>query len=254
MLSSMLHIGTSGWSYKHWKDIFYPKDVKPEKYLEYYTTVFRCVELNSCFYNLLLSSTVKGWSERTPSGFIFCPKMSRLITHQFQLADCEFHLYRFMDVFEGLKDRLGPVLIQLPPGLYYNKQLIIIFFELLREKHHLNRFAVEARNKSWFNDEFFGLLAKYKIALVIADSGGRYPLREILTTDFVYLRFHGGEQLYASDYPDNDLQTWSEKIRNWMHEGKEVWAFFNNDYNGFAVKNALRLSEYLSSGKQASFK
>jgi uncharacterized protein YecE (DUF72 family) len=243
--SKDLHIGTSGWSYKHWAEIFYPKGVKPDKYLDYYITRFDCVELNSSFYNLPRETTVTGWMHRTPDTFKFCPKLSRLITHQMQLVNIEGALQRFFYVFDDLINRLGPVLIQLPPGLAYDKSLICSFFDLLREKYSRFRFAVEVRNKSWINDNFLELLSQNRIAFVIADSGNRYPYYEAVTASFVYLRFHGREQLYASDYSETVLREYGEKIMNYLAEGREVWVFFNNDYYGFAVKNAEKLIEII---------
>lgn len=241
MSSNNLHIGTSGWSYSHWSGIFYPDDLKSARYLEFYITRFDCVELNSSFYHLPLKSTVSGWMCRTPDSFMFCPKISRLITHQLQLANASEPLSRFFDVLAGMKSKLGPVLIQIHPGLNYDRALISNFFSLLKEKYNDYRFAVEIRNKSWINDEFFNLLSGYRIAFVIADSGRRYPYYEAVTAGFVYLRFHGREQLYATDYSENDLVQYAEKISGWLNEGKEVWAFFNNDFHGYAVKNALQL-------------
>jgi len=245
MKSPLLHIGTSGWSYKHWAEIFYPEGIKPEKYLEHYLSRFSCVELNSCFYHLPLKTVVKGWMNRTPDTFRFCLKLSRLITHQLRLVNIDAPLSRFFDVFESMKERLGPVLIQLPPGLSYDKQLICNFFDLLKEKYCQYRFAIEVRNRSWINDSFYDMISQYGIAFVIADSGSRYPYHEVITAGFVYLRFHGREQLYASDYSDNVLEEYCGKIRNWLIEGKEIWVFFNNDYHGFAPKNAERLQKII---------
>jgi uncharacterized protein YecE (DUF72 family) len=242
-----LYIGTSGWSYKHWSDIFYPKEIKPDKYLEYYLTKFSCVELNASFYHLPLKNTVSGWMIRTPATFRFCTKLNRFITHQMKLVNIEKSLQKYFDVFETMKDRLGPVLIQLPPGLSYDKQLIVNFFDLLKDKYNFYRFAIEVRHESWINDNFFDMLANSGIALVISDSGNRYPFCETVTTDFVYLRFHGREQLYASLYDEADLTLSAEKIINWLNEDIKVWAFFNNDYHGFAVNNALRLMEICKS-------
>ena len=243
MESPYLFIGTSGWSYKHWSGIFYPENIKPDKYLEHYITKFPCVELNASFYHLPLKTTVSGWLTRTPESFRFCPKLSRFITHQLHLVNIEEPFQIFFKVFESMKERLGPVLIQLPPGLSYDKPLICKFFDLIKENYNNYRFAVEIRNKSWFNDGFFDLLAGYKIALVIADCGNRYPYHEAITADFVYIRFHGPEQLYASNYSETILQQYGDKIRNWLADGEKVWAFFNNDYYGFAIKNAQRLKE-----------
>ena len=175
MESAKLHIGTSGWSYKHWAEIFYPKEIKPDKYLEFYVTRFSCVELNSCFYHLPLKATANGWMNRTPENFKFCPKLSHYITHQQQLVNVEDALNKFFEVFDLMKQRLGPVLIQLPPGLLYDKSLIFGFIDQLKKRSAQYRFAFEVRNKTWINDHFLNLLSDSGIAFVIADSGNRYP-------------------------------------------------------------------------------
>lgn len=244
---SRLYIGTSGWSYKHWEGIFYPKEVKLAKYLEYYTTKFNCVELNSSFYHLPQKKTVSGWVQRTPDAFKFCPKLSRYITHQKKLIDIEEPLQKFFDLFEEMKKKLGPVLIQLPPGLEFDPSLIEEFLELLKKRYHSHRFAIEVRNRTWITDHFFNLLEKYGIAFVIADSGTRFPYHETVTTDFVYLRFHGHESLYASNYSEADLAGYAQKIKHWLEQGNKVWGFFNNDFHGFAVKNAERLRNLIES-------
>ena len=140
---------------------------------------------------------------------------------------------------------MGPVLIQLPPGLTYDRAMILGFLGLLTRQYIDYRYAVEIRHRSWMNEEFLGLLSDYNISLVIADSGTRYPYTETITTDFVYLRFHGRNQLYASDYSEEVLKTYADKIAAWLRDGKEVWAFFNNDYHGYAVKNAFKLRELI---------
>lgn len=242
-----LYIGTSGWSYKHWSGIFYPEDLKPAHYLEYYITRFSCVELNSSFYHLPRGTTVDGWLRRTPESFRFCLKISRFITHQKRLKDSGEALQRFFDVFDALRPRMGPVLIQLPPGLNYNRSLASDFFELIKTRYKSCRFAIEVRHKSWITDDFFALLGQYGIAFVIADSGGRFPYYKAVTADFVYLRFHGPEKLYASDYAESELRQHAEKIINWLKAGHEVWVFFNNDFHGFALKNAFKLEEMIHS-------
>lgn len=221
-----LFIGTSGWSYKHWADIFYPKNIKPDKYLEYYITKFDCVELNSSFYHLPKKATVTGWKKRTPGTFKFCPKLSRYITHQMRLVNIEEALKKYFDVFEDMKMKLGPILIQLPPGLKFDKPLICDFLNLLKEGYNYYKFAIEIRHKSWITDDLFNLLAQNRIAFVIADSGKRFPYYEAVTADFIYLRFHGHEKLYASDYSESDLNQCAEKIINWLKKNKEVWVFF----------------------------
>jgi uncharacterized protein YecE (DUF72 family) len=241
-----LFIGTSGWSYKHWSGIFYPQEIKPGRYLEHYITQFNCVELNASFYNLPRKSTVRGWVERTPGDFYFCPKLSRFITHQKRLADSRDALERFFDVFQVMERRLGPVLIQLPPGMKYERSLMLDFLDILKENHGQYRFAIEIRHPSWIVDDFLQLLEQYGIAFVIAHSGRRFPYHEAVTTDLVYLRFHGPETLYASNYERSDLLAYAEKIMHWSQEGHQVWIFFNNDFGGLAVKNARELLTLLS--------
>lgn len=240
-----LHIGTSGWSYKHWYGLFYPEHIKPANFLEYYLSFFSCVELNTSFYHLPKDSTVTGWLKRTPESFRFCPKLSRFITHQKRLMDCEEALKNYFDRLGLMQERLGPILIQLPPGLSYNKKATESFLWLLKEHYSPYRFAMEIRHKSWLNDEFMQLLSDFQIVFVIADSGKRFPYYETVTTNLIYLRFHGREQLYASDYSEEDLMHYAEKIVQWLQEDQEVWVFFNNDFRGYAVKNALRLKEII---------
>lgn len=244
---SRFHIGTSGWSYKHWSGVFYPENVKPAKYLEYYLTRFDCVELNASFYYPPKITVVKSWVKRTPESFKFCPKMSRYITHLKRLADPESSLEYLFSVFEPMKDRIGPILIQLPPSLKFDASLVIGFFDILKEKYNQYRFAIEVRHKSWVSDTFFNILKDYNIAFVVADSGRRFPYYEAVTTDFVYMRLHGHEKLYASLYAEWELKEYAAKIYNWVVKGREVWAFFNNDFGGYAVKNALKINEILTS-------
>jgi uncharacterized protein YecE (DUF72 family) len=245
MENDKLHIGTSGWSYKHWHHIFYPDDLSASKYLEYYITQFDCVELNSSFYHLPLKTTVEGWMRRTPVDFIFCPKLSKYITHQLRLNNAGEALERFFGIFDTMKSRLGPVLIQLPPGLRFDSGKAGSFFNVLRRYYGDYRFALEIRHKSWICDEAFKILEDNRIAFTIADSGERYPYNETTTADFVYMRFHGNGQLYASNYDENELIDYARKIGKWLEEGKQVWVFFNNDIHGYAVQNAKALSNFI---------
>ena len=244
---SGLFIGTSGWSYPHWKEVFYPEYIKPARYLEFYLTRFNCVELNSCFYHIPRETTVEGWMQRTPGSFKFSLKLSRFITHQKRLVDCQEPLKRFFDVFERMRERLGPVLIQIPPGLSCDIPLLADFLSLLEVEYKHYRFSIEIRHRSWITDQFFELLAHHGIAFVIADSNNRFPDYEAVTSDTVYLRLHGPESLYASEYNDSSLHRYAEKIIKWLRTDHEVWVFFNNDFNGYAVKNALMLNELVHS-------
>ena len=185
--------------------------------------------------------------QRTPGSFKFSLKLSRFITHQKRLVDCQEPLKRFFDVFERMRERLGPVLIQIPPGLSCDIPLLADFLSLLEVEYKHYRFSIEIRHRSWITDQFFELLAHHGIAFVIADSNNRFPDYEAVTSDTVYLRLHGPESLYASEYNDSSLHQYAEKIIKWLRTDHEVWVFFNNDFNGYAVKNALQLNELVHS-------
>lgn len=241
---STFHVGTSGWSYKHWKTIFYPPEVKASEWFEYYATQFDCVELNASFYRLPQAQTVKDWKKRAPDDFKFCFKMSRYITQMKKLNDVEEPLKLFFDRFQPLRHCAGPVLIQLPPNLGFNAERAEHFFKLLK-RYRAYRFALETRHESWLTQPALDLMQKYSIAFVIAESGGRFPSQQAVTTDFIYLRFHGpdAQALYASEYSPQALKECARCIRQWLDEKREVWAFFNNDIHGFAFKNARELRE-----------
>jgi uncharacterized protein YecE (DUF72 family) len=237
-------VGTSGWSYKHWAGgVFYPADVKSAKWLEYYLTQFDCTELNASFYRLPEAKTVDGWRERVPADFKFCPKLSRWITQLKKLKDPAEPLKTFFDRFEPLRERLGPVLVQLPPNFGYDAARTEFFYTLLREHYAAYRFALEARHESWFSPASLDLMRQYRIALVIADSGTRFPHNETITADWTYLRFHGPDGLYASNYAPEQLAGYADKIKAWLEQGLQVWAFFNNDAQGYAPKNARQLRD-----------
>ncbi len=232
-----VHIGTSGFSYSDWQGLFYPPEVKSKTYLEYYATQFDCVELNSCFYHLPKKEVVQGWYNRTPGDFRFCPKLSRLITHIHKLKSPDL-LHAFFNVFEPLKEKLGPVLIQLPPSLKVDAPQVEPFFRFLQSRYGKFLFAVEARHPSWISEEAYHLLKTYQLEWVISDSGGVYPSAPIVIGKIVYLRFHGPRDLYSSDYPIDILQAYALLVRELLQQKKKIWAFFNNDVHGYAVKNA----------------
>jgi len=242
-----LHIGTSGWSYPHWSGLFYPEGVKPAKYLEHYVTEFGCVELNASFYRVPSVKTVEGWARRTPASFQFCAKMNRFITHRKKLVEAAEPLERFLAVFDPLRGRLGPFLVQLPPSLRFDLAVAKAFLQRLASHGDTDEFALEARHESWFTSEVLSLVKEYGIANVIADSGGRFAQAGELTSPTVYLRFHGPGGLYSSPYSTDELTTHAHKITGWLGEGRQVWAFFNNDMHGHAVHNARELQTLVES-------
>jgi uncharacterized protein YecE (DUF72 family) len=242
-----LHIGTSGWSYKHWSGIFYPEGVKPVKYLEHYVTSFDCVELNASFYRIPGVQTVEGWARRTPAPFRFCAKMSRFITHQKKLVDAAEPIRRFLSVFDPLRDRLGPFLVQLPPSLRFDPGVAKAFLQLLASYRDTAEFALEARHDSWFTPESLSLLRRYGIPGVIADSGRRFAGTEAPMNAIVYLRFHGPDGRYHASYTTDALTAYAQKITGWLAEERQIWAFFNNDFDGHAVQNARELKALIDS-------
>jgi uncharacterized protein YecE (DUF72 family) len=236
-----IHIGTSGWSYKHWKNIFYPSNLKATEWLTFYAETFNITELNTSFYHLPKPETTKGWAEKVPTGFMFCTKMSRYLTHMKKLNDPEESFENFFDVFAPLKTKLGPVLIQLPPSLRFNFEKAEHLYKLCKNQYRYYRFAMEVRHQSWAEKESLELMKQYNIAFVIAQSGINFPYAETITAQHIYVRFHGPQQLYASSYSDEQLKRFAALFKQWKKDGYSIWAFFNNDIFGYAIENAKRL-------------
>lgn len=239
-MKGKIHIGTSGWSYKHWRDIFYPPELKPTDYLAYYAGRFNTTEINTSFYHLPRASTIHKWIDAVNTRFRFCPKISRFITHIKQLKDPEDTLPKFFDLFDPIHKHLGPVLIQLPATSVFHEDKVTHFFDVLKQYKGYT-FAVEPRHDSWLEDAAIKLLEKYKITFVIADSGGRWPSGEFVTARHIYVRFHGPDGSYAQSYTDKALKEYARKILAWQDEGRTVWCFFNNDIHGYAIENAEKL-------------
>lgn len=233
-----IHIGTSGWQYEHWRGVFYPEAMKKADWLPFYARHFDTLEVNSTFYRDARPSTYEKWYSAVPDNFRFSLKMPRFITHIKRLKTDGESVHRFTEHTQNLRDKLGIILIQLPPGLIFDETLIKDFFDLLSQTM---RYTVEARNKTFLNDTFLSLLEKYGIAWCIADSAGRFPYCEAVTAPFVYIRLHGSQKLYASDYSNKELETWRDKTSLW---GRETFIYFDNDFYGYAVSNAMKLMLY----------
>jgi uncharacterized protein YecE (DUF72 family) len=243
MAANRINIGTSGWSYKHWKGIYYPNELKPADYLSFYARDFLITEINASFYRLPTESTILNWAERVPSGFKFCPKISRYLTHTKRLKDPEEPLERFFGIFEPITKRLGPVLVQLHPTLKFDYDRSEHFYKLLKTRYKNYDFAVEIRNKTWLEEDSLSMMAKYDIAFVISQSKDRFPYAEVVTSKNIYVRFHGPENLYSSSYSEEMLKNFADKFKRWVSDGHIVWAFFNNDVGGHAIINAKQLME-----------
>jgi uncharacterized protein YecE (DUF72 family) len=244
MATAGIHIGTSGWSYRHWRDIFYPAHLRPTGYLSFYAQTFGVTEINTSFYHLPKPATVEGWAQKVPARFRFCPKISRYITHVKRLLEPEETLPPFFDIFDPFKKHLGPVLIQLPPSLAFDPERAGHFFNRLKTDYGQYRFALEGRHQSWLSAEATTMFKQYKIAWVIALSGNRWPYAENITAPDVYIRFHGPDGRYDALYPEKTMSAFAGKIREW-HEQHKIWAFFNNDGHGYALENARQLAALL---------
>jgi len=240
-MSVSLHIGTSGWSYDHWRQVFYPEDCPKSQWLAFYTSHFTTVELNASFYRLPAVGTFENWRRNTPAHFIWAVKASRYITHIKRLHEPADSLARFFDAARLLKEKLGPILFQLPPSLAFDEHRAREFCKALAIYTH--RCTLEVRHASWLADKPLAMLSDFNIALCISDTAGRYPYCDALTADFVYVRLHGSRQLYGSNYCENELVAWAEKIRAW---NRDAYVYFDNDFRGYAPQNALRLKELLT--------
>jgi uncharacterized protein YecE (DUF72 family) len=189
--------------------------------------------------------TVQAWAGAVPEGFTFCPKMSRFLTHMKKLRMPEEPLERFFTVFEPMRAKMGPVLIQLPPFLTFQYEIAEYLYKLLQRRYPEYRFAMEVRHPSWMQEVSLTLMAGYGIAFVISQSGVDFPYSEMITAENIYVRFHGPAQLYASAYSDDLLAGFARKFRQWVSEGHRVWAYFNNDIHGYAPQDADRLAQML---------
>jgi len=236
------YIGTSGWHYKHWKGPFYPKDFPEKEFLPFYSNYFNSVEINNSFYKLPDKNTLKRWRQTVRDDFIFAVKASRYITHMKNLKEPQKSLSNFLSTISNLKDKLGPILFQLPPNWHVNPKRLEAFLAALPDGQC---YAFEFRDKTWFNQDVYNLLSEYNAAFCIYDlKGKRSP--ETITADFVYIRLHGPSDVaYQGSYSKWQLNRWVKKFRAWMNEGKDVYCFFDNDQRGFAAKNALTLQHII---------
>jgi len=231
-----LWCGTSGYSYQHWRSVFYPADLPQGRWLEYYAQHFDTVELNNPFYRLPERSAFENWRRRTPDGFIFAVKASRYLTHVKRLADPEEPLERILSHSEGLGEKRGPILYQFPPGWEKDLERLEAFLKLLPQNL---RHVFEFRNDTWQCDEVWRLLERYSAAYCIMSSPG-LPVHLKITADFSYIRMHSGGEETAGNYTDEHLETWAGLIDELLDKG-DVYVYFNNDYRGYAVGNAMTL-------------
>lgn len=237
-----VHIGTSGFIYDHWKGRFYPQGLAQNKWLEYYAKHFDTVELNVTFYRLPTEAAFRGWNERTPSKFVFAIKGSRFITHMKRMNDVAEPLKTFFERARPLSRKIGAVLWQLPPRFARNDERLRSF--LGRLGRHKFRHAFEFRHGSWFDKGVDRILKMRGAAAVDADWASVAELSFPHPRPFLYIRRHGAGTRYGGNYSDRQLKADAHYIRE-CGRRKAVFVYFNNDAEGYAVKNALRLKELL---------
>ena len=232
-----VHIGTSGWQYKYWKEAFYPREVPQSRWLEYYATQFGAVEVNNTFYRLPPVETFATWAARTPDDFIFALKASRYLTHMKRLRDPEEPVSRLLERVAPLGSKLGPILLQLPPNFTIDLEVMDAALSCFPPGVKV---AVEPRNSTWFVDEYAEVLSRHNAASCIAVSPDREtPLWR--TADWGYARFHEGQTAPFTSYGKRTLLRWTERLRELFDDAK-VYAFFDNDTNACAPRNAKALA------------
>lgn len=237
-----IHIGTSGWHYKHWIGTFYPSATKSDAQFDYYRRHFNTVEINNSFYKLPSPETFKKWRKESPDDFLFVVKASRFITHMKKLTDPKESSQKFFANVKHLKEKLGPILFQLPPSWKLNIERFAEFLAALPKKH---RYVFEFRNETWYDEDVFKLLAKYNCAFCIYELAGHQSPTNI-TADFVYVRLHGPGNKYQGSYTLTQLKDWAEQCKEWQKEGLEIFVYFDNDEKGYAAFNAVTLKELIN--------
>jgi uncharacterized protein YecE (DUF72 family) len=212
-------------------------------YFSHYSKYFDTVEINSTFYRLPFRNFVLGWARKAPQGFLYAIKVNRRVTHIKRLRDTEGDLANFLERLEPLKKKglLGPLLLQLPPGLHLDLNLLECFLNSLPESY---RFTIEFRHKSWLIEDVYRLLERYNVAFCIVSSP-KLPVVVRVTADFSYIRMHGRKRWYDYFYTDEELRYWADVVSGIHEEGKDVFMYFNNDPNAYAIQNALRTKELL---------
>jgi uncharacterized protein YecE (DUF72 family) len=283
----LIRIGISGWTYAPWRGIFFPKGLPQKCELEYAAKMLNSIEINGSFYSLQRPSSYQAWYSATPDDFVFSVKAARYITHMRRLKDIEIPLANFFaSGVLALKEKLGPILWQFPPNFVFDAEKFEAFFKLLPrdtesaaklakghdaklkggayldvDANRPIRHAVEIRHASFENAEFIDLLRRHNLAIVIADTAGKWPFTQDVTADFIYARLHGDEELYASGYSPEALDSWAAKFKAWQ-KGKEpkepkhwskqkppkatsrdIFVYFDNDVKVKAPFDAMALAD-----------
>ena len=238
-----IRIGCSGWNYNHWRNgVFYPPRLAPRRWLEFYARHFDTVEINATFYRLPKEPAVANWVRESPPGFLFTVKMSRYVTHVKRLRELPPSMELFYSRIRPLVEspKLGPVLWQLPGTFRRDDERLAQALEQLPAGRH----CFEFRHESWFDDAVYALLRRHGVALVVGDTPARPFQTYELTADWTFIRFHHGTRGRRSNYSERELEEWAVRIERWARR-VDVFAYFNNDRNGYAVRNGLWLKERL---------
>lgn len=237
MLKSLIHIGTSGWSYEHWKEVFYPRRIRSDERLHFYSQHFNTVEINNTFYHLPTEAVIERWNSAVPNNFLFSIKASQYITHRKRLKDPIESTAKFIERITPLGRKLGPILFQLPPNFKQDISRLENFLSSLDQKLS---YTFEFRHPTWFNDEVYELLKKYHVALCITDLGGQLTPMEI-TAKFTYIRLHGPTNSYSGSYGTKKLHEWKNTIKQFHKNKIKCYCYFDNDEKGYAIKDAIEL-------------
>ncbi|MDH7599999.1 MAG: DUF72 domain-containing protein [Sedimentisphaerales bacterium] len=229
-----IYVGCSGWSYGDWAGRFYPKDLPTSRWFEYYSRQFNTVELNNTFYHMPRPTTVARWLAQAPAGFLYAVKAHRSITHLRRLRSVDQQVETFWQVISGLDRRLGPVLYQLPPGLHLDLALLEGLLQCIPQGQVA---VVEFRHKSWYVDAVFDMLQRHGAGFCVHDMAGSVSPR-LCISGLIYLRFHGATGRYRGSYTDGVLSDWADWVLG-QKDVKAIYAYFNNDIEGHAVRNAM---------------
>ena len=234
-----IRIGTSGWYYEHWKELFYPAALSKSKWFEYYARHFDTVEINNTFYHQPKEQSIRRWHDIAPEGFLYAVKANRFITHIKKLKDTTESLRLFFDGINLLKRKLGPILYQLPPSLHIDPDRLEAFIRLLPRRKTA---VFEFRHKSWYCEDTYKLLKKFRAGFCIHDMPGKES-PDVVTSDIIYIRLHGTSGRYSGSYLKSQLQNRARWINEQSKKVRGIYVYFNNDARGHAIKNAEQLKE-----------
>jgi uncharacterized protein YecE (DUF72 family) len=246
------HVGTSGYVYPHWKGAFYPEDLPQKRWFGHFAARFRTVEINNTFYRMPTASVVEAWREQAPDGFLYAFKASRYITHRKKLLPGGRYgtpVENFLDALAPLRERLGPVLFQLPAQMRKDAPRLRAFLARLPQREM--RYAFEFRHESWYDDEVYDLLGEHGVAFCVHDWPDAPTPRDVATATVVYVRFHGHARAYEGLYGPRRLAPWARRIEAWRKGGHEVFAYFNNDEKAYATRDARWLAAKLGVAQEA---